>query len=214
VRLRLSHLRRGVAVVLVAIGMLLTVAWVVSFFRGFEFVYRTVDGYPRAQMNVAETRRWPEVSSRGRIWLLYARQDWSTPAKQNAVAAGGSVPAPVHQRFCTYGFRPADPVGTEGWDAPRGLAVLGINWLNRPPVTTNIGNLPDGTVVSSAVGLCIPHWLPIVLVGSIAWFLDARRWYHVWRTRRTSKGLCARCGYDLRATPERCPECGAVATGK
>jgi hypothetical protein len=55
----------------------------------------------------------------------------------------------------------------------------------------------------------IPHWFLLALFAP----LPAIRFYH--RLRRghiVLPGHCNKCGYDLRATPDRCPECGTVAT--
>jgi hypothetical protein len=54
----------------------------------------------------------------------------------------------------------------------------------------------------------IPHW-PIALMLALPvtwWAIQFRR--RGLRDRRKSAGLCPACGYDLRATPQRCPECG------
>ena len=49
-----------------------------------------------------------------------------------------------------------------------------------------------------AMGIVLAGFL-LIVVG----FLDVAR-----QDRRRSSGRCLACGYDLRASPDRCPECG------
>jgi len=52
-----------------------------------------------------------------------------------------------------------------------------------------------------------PFWSLILIV----WLVPALSLSRILRSRhRHAPGVCAHCGYDLRASPERCPECGAA----
>src|SRR5262249_769638 len=44
----------------------------------------------------------------------------------------------------------------------------------------------------------------LVAFGLVTLIRGIRRW------RRRKPGLCKKCGYDLRGSAERCPECGAA----
>jgi hypothetical protein len=60
---------------------------------------------------------------------------------------------------------------------------------------------------SISVHYGIPVFLGALLPAAWLLRLPQRR-----RRRRIQRGLCANCGYDLRATPHLCPECGSASS--
>jgi hypothetical protein len=54
----------------------------------------------------------------------------------------------------------------------------------------------------------IPFWFTFAVTAAlpVGWLARVAR-----RKFAFPPGHCRRCGYDLRASPERCPECGTVA---
>jgi hypothetical protein len=88
------------------------------------------------------------------------------------------------------------------WKAPfpRRLG-FDLGWLASGRVPAQWGG--PGTISSASVS--VPHWfLLLLLTTPIALTLRRR----IRRARGIRAGLCEKCGYDLRESSLRCPECG------
>ena len=155
-----------------------------------DYVYRELPNGPAAIF----------VSGHGSLWIGIERQ-W--PHEGRWQWASESISAAN-----TYNAAVATTTYFSQWSFPGISCLRARGWISRPPagpIVATAGTPP------SILAISIDWWL-VIVVGALlplariaAWLLKNRRLSH-----RQRAGLCPICGYDLRATPGRCPECGSA----
>ena len=121
------------------------------------------------------------ASSRGRVYFLRL---FPRVTRLSAVSPHDEVPQLTEQWIGEW----------RGWSPPKSIrgervVVTGADWV-----------LIERSVAVPFWLLCLPPAL--VLLGSLFVLRRARA--------ALRENRCLNCGYDLRASPDRCPECGSV----
>jgi hypothetical protein len=181
-----KRLRRILFNMATVLALVLTIAVVVLWVRSdlvSDSIYRSRWWSEGAERNESA---WSLFDGRGGLGIGHRRQQFA--------------PSPVHlpESF----WKKARPVRIAGtpFQPASFFQRLGFRYIDVP-------NSPSPAPNNYYREWNAPFWcllllfapLPVVRIGA------AMR-----RGRGRRRGLCAVCGYDLRATPERCPECGAV----
>ena len=180
------------------------VLWVRSYWVADELKRWEIRDY-----GTPPTRYYVELratTSRGRVVVAAASKHiatkpelWSHTEADGAVAPGLGTGA-GWERGDPFDLVASFDFAASSLSSPLLLLRLGIGWWGtgeNPVLAVREVAFPHAVV--AAASAAAPVWC----------FRRQLR-----RRRRTRSGLCAACGYDLRATPGRCPECGKVPSAK
>jgi hypothetical protein len=116
-----------------------------------------------------------------RVLPSYGSDGWHYVAFPPDMELDDFGPLILHEAFDRWGF--------------------GLRFEKLPAVVA------EGLTADVLLRASVPYWalaLTTLIVPA------ARFARHARRVRARRGGRCPACGYDLRATPARCPECGAV----
>jgi hypothetical protein len=185
----LRILRAIIAVLSLLLCIAIAAVWIRSSFKGDHFGQMSSNDSPdRLHWTITNF----DIGKGGVGWHQVI---WSAPPSVSTSYPGLIRDAPLtHLRP-----EPAYPDFTQSADSPRrNKTYLGFK------ITRDFGGLPGGSRFRSTT-VIIPLWSLFLLFLLLCLFLSIYR--YVFRRRR-KPGDCPHCGYDLRASPEFCPECG------
>jgi len=200
-RLEWGALRRRAAALAAALSLLLCLGtlalWLrshrVGDFGEFVGVLESHTGPRRASMRTAGL-----YSSQGRLGVGVGQLDFDAndPVFRH-YPDGRRLVRGTEYCWERYPFTPIE--GSPASRSWTGIDVRDRSWSG-----------PTWTMTSR--GVAVPHAFvaAATAIPPALWLLPrARRYLQRRRTTRMHRArLCPDCGYDLRATPDRCPECG------
>jgi hypothetical protein len=109
----------------------------------------------------------------------------------------------IVEQFAPSLPRPASPIG---WSYVTYAADVNVDRSEQPNDRFGFrwGSWESGGPSGMTIRFAgVPLWFLVILFGAAPALRIIRR-------RKYPEGRCRNCGYDLRATPERCPECGRI----
>jgi hypothetical protein len=145
------------------------------------------------------------------LWVLsYSREDalanCQPPTERGVISTRGCLLFYDEAAIGSYRYPP--PTGWTHVARPTATDISDYAPANTTRFATlaGFGVLAGDTSLYTVTARIIPHWFVALATALLpATWLRARRQRH-----RSASGLCPACGYDLRATPDRCPECGTL----
>jgi len=141
--------------------------------------------------------------SRGRMeWDFQRERDLSIERSEHLYDDGSpvaSVRQLEHRQYPSEELSLA-PNSLGAWAGRLGWGF--VAWQDAPRYY--FADLP----LMRSTSFLFPLWFPTLLLAILLALWLRRRMI---LRKRSRLGFCKTCGYDLRATPQRCPECGTVA---